>query len=233
MDFVKAFRSAEEFVFLVGSWLILVPKTLGRVLVSGGWTFRYVNEQLAKANAEERYVAYVSPVLFWVAIAVTPYIAVFNHYFSLSKAPADQAFAALPLETKLLILSICLIGLPIGLSFLYNLFRGKIDRDSLQPMFLTQCYCASVFQLSLLPYLVNSLAKAFEEPIGFSASHRGTIAILGLAWFLQMEFRVLKTAEGKGNLVTAALTLTYVLLSLVLTGVIVVGMAKILIEAYG
>jgi hypothetical protein len=233
MDFVKAFRSAEDFVFLVGSWLILIPKTLGRVFVSAEWTHFYVTAQLAKPKIEERYTAYVSPILFWVAVAIVPYIAVFNHYFALSAAAPDQTFAALPLETKLLILSLCLIGLPMGFSFVYNLFRNPIDRDSLQPMFLTQCYCVALFELSLLPYLVHKLAVDFDQRIPFAARHRGLIAIIGSIWFLQTEYRVVRSTLETDSVKTAFLTLIFVSLSMGLTIGMVVLMGLVLIEAYG
>ena len=234
MDFVKAFRSAEDFVFLVGSWLILIPKTLGRVLVSAEWTHSYVTTQLAEPKTEERYTAYVSPILFWVAVAIVPYIGVFNHYFSTSSAATDKTFYNLPLETKILIFSLFLIGLPMGFSFFYNLFSRKpIDRNSLQPMFLTQCYCVALFQLSLLPYLLWELANDFGERIPFAVRHRGLIAIVGLIWFLQTEYRVIRSTLQGGFVKTGLRTLAYIALSFGLTIGMVILMVWIMAETYG
>src|SRR5207237_9541668 len=82
MDFVKLIRSAEELVFLLGSWLIFIPKTIARVFVSAEWTYSYVREQQAIEKAEDRYLGYLSPILFWIATGIVPYLVVLDRYAS-------------------------------------------------------------------------------------------------------------------------------------------------------
>lgn len=219
MDFVKLLRSAEELVFLLGSWLIFVPKTIGRVFISAEWTYTYVRQQHEIEEAEDRYLGYFSPVLFWLATSVLPYLVVLERYARRGHIYGPSIFD-LSIEQKFWAVTLFVIGLPLGFSLLHNLFRGnKIDRPTLQPMFHTQCYCVGLFSLSLVP----AAAYAFAPPGqagGFMARHCGWIALLGLLWFLQTEFRVVRVALGKGSLSTAALTIVYVLLSFIATLVI-------------
>jgi hypothetical protein len=141
MDFVKLLHSVEELVFLIASWLVLVPKTFFRVLFSAEWTYKYIQTQLAIEKPEDRYNDYSPPILFWVGGGILPYITVLNHYVK-PPTPNSHNFQNLPLEVQLLIAIFFFIGLPIGFSFVQNLFQGNsLSRTSLQPMFLTQCYC--------------------------------------------------------------------------------------------
>jgi hypothetical protein len=230
MDFVKILRSAEEFVFLVGAWIILAPKTLFRVLIRSEWIYDYVRSEGKKAP-EERYQAYVSPVVFWVLFAVIPPIAVFDYYFSFSHAEADAKFLNLGLETLVVISTFVLIGMPIGIAAAHNLFlRLPNSRASLEPMFLAQCYCVAPFELCFVPGLVRALAGSFDRPLPLSGRFWYVFLIAGVVWLLQAETRMLRVVckTSVANSLGRALLYTLIgwLLMVVLTLPVIWGLAN-------
>lgn len=230
MDFVKLLRSAEELVFLVASWIILIPKTVGRVLASAEWTYTYVQAQCAIEKPEDRYNDYFPPVLFWLAGGILPYITVLNHYVKPSPEGSPTGFQNLPLEQQLGITTLFFIGLPIGFSFVFNFFqRNRLHRNSLQPMFLTQCYCMALFTLSFVPGLIVVLGP---KKLPFSARHWVMIAVIGSIWLLQTEFRVLRTALRTSFLKTLLWTMIHVVLTLIFTILMAVVTALLISIVY-
>lgn len=71
MDFSKTFQTAEDAVYEVMVWILLLPKTLLRSLFQPRWAIEYVNEEWKKEQ-KDRFDEYLSPVLLWFITLVAP-----------------------------------------------------------------------------------------------------------------------------------------------------------------
>jgi len=54
-------------------WVLLLPKTLAKVLHRPVWVLDYTTAEFAKPEAD-RFDDYLSPVSFWLLVAVGPYL---------------------------------------------------------------------------------------------------------------------------------------------------------------
>src|SRR5262247_4893054 len=90
MEPQKLLKTLEGAVFEMALWVLLLPKTLLRVLRRPVWVLDYTTAEMAKPESE-RFDDYLSPVSFWLLVAVGPYLwatSTVRHHYSL---PADAA----------------------------------------------------------------------------------------------------------------------------------------------
>lgn len=71
MDFSKTFQTAEDAVYEVMIWILLLPKTLFRSIFQPRWAMQYVVDEWEK-KPEDRFDEYLSPVLLWFITLVAP-----------------------------------------------------------------------------------------------------------------------------------------------------------------
>jgi hypothetical protein len=71
MDIGKLFESIEDAVYEAMVWIILLPQTFIRSMFRPRWAIQYVNEEWEK-KPEDRFDEYLSPVLLWLIVAVSP-----------------------------------------------------------------------------------------------------------------------------------------------------------------
>ena len=65
MDFLKILKSFEDFVYEALTWLVLLPRTLWRIVISPLRMTRYAGEQL-NSQSETRFSEAISPPLLLI-----------------------------------------------------------------------------------------------------------------------------------------------------------------------
>jgi hypothetical protein len=176
MNLIKVVQSLEEMVYTMALWMLFLPKTFLRVLLTPGWAQTYVALEGQKEETK-RHQEYMPPILFWLFIAVVPYFLVLNPIL----LPKHS------LETRLLVTALILIGGPLGFSVQILQARGEpISRDAMKGVFSTQCLCLSPAYLGYLPLIA---ADFVDFPL--SEGERYVFAFLTLGWLVFAEVSVL------------------------------------------
>ena len=137
MDFIKTLQSLEDAVFEIVMWILLLPKTLFQIIIKPRWIYSYVTKEWEK-KPEERFQDFLSPIIFWILLAVIPYA-----WFA-SLNPGTQQ-----LDEKLLVNSaLSLLFSPIVYSVtLQRLSKKPINKISIKRLFYIQFYCHAPIQL--------------------------------------------------------------------------------------
>ena len=137
MDFLKTLQSFEDAVYEIVLWILLLPKTLFQIIGKPAWMRNYVTKEWDK-KPEERFQDYLSPVIFWLLLAVIP----FAWYLSLESHEPDIT------DQKVVDSAISLLITPIAYSVvIQKLHRKPIERVSFKRSFYIQCYCHAPIQL--------------------------------------------------------------------------------------
>ncbi|MBI5052757.1 MAG: hypothetical protein HZB52_05770 [Chloroflexi bacterium] len=178
MDIFKLLQSAEETIYEIATWFALLPKTLLQVLFKPQWIQSYVTGEWTK-ESPQRFKDFLSPVLFWVFVAVTPMFGV------LDSIPILKSWA---FNSKSILAVIILIGMPV----LYAVILQKagervIEKESLMRLFYLQCLPCAILQCSLA---VSSISIA--PNFGFLQPLCGQLNTVLFIWFLIAETLIFK-----------------------------------------
>src|SRR5262245_54635037 len=126
-------------------WVLLLPKTLVKVLRHPVWVFDYTTAEFAKPEAD-RYDDDLSPVTFWLLVAVGPYLwacSVVRHQYTVGDASAD-VLSHLPIINRYMLAALLLVSAPLSVAVMFSLIRRHgIARRALLPHFAAQCYLQS------------------------------------------------------------------------------------------
>ena len=192
MNPLAILTSLEGAVFEVVVWLLLVPKTLFQVLRHPAWVVDYTAAQFQKAEAD-RWDDYLSPVVFWLLLAVGPYLwgtSVVPHRYGAPGQLSGDVLSHLPLPTRYLLLALLLVAAPATLAVLFARIRGHgLARRLLRQHFAAQCYLQTPTLLCVMPIVVSVLFAPRAEML---AHFSGTVSLIGLAglsllWLLAAE----------------------------------------------
>jgi len=138
MDFVTLLHVLEDAVYEILVWILLLPKTLFQILFRPDWIHRYVTTEWDK-EPEKRFTDYLSPVLFWLLIAVLP---VSFGIASPAKEGEARGISGAFVESNLASTVFVMLVYPlIYLVWMQRLRREPIEKISLKRLFYIQCYC--------------------------------------------------------------------------------------------
>lgn len=221
MDFLKWIKSLDDLLFELMSWLVFWPITLVRTLFRPLTMMRYADAQLALPE-EEQYSEALSPPVFLVATLLV------SHLVSVALGQPDEIVASrsglgamVSDDTTALAVRLALFSaFPLIYSVLLLLVRQrKIDRISLRLPFYAQCYPAAVFAAALA--FAAEISLLGIGPPGTS----GIAIIAAMLWLTIVEARWMRSEQGIGWISAFALAL----LGILLTGTLVVTVARILV----
>jgi len=151
MDFFRLVHSIEELVFRFSIWLLLLPKTLVQILRHPSWVQPYVNSELDNDH-DSRFQEFLSPILFWVIIAVVPiyYLGFdfFQGFLTSLELMESESLDKLSPETIMAGIAFFLITGPLTFSFFLERMVGDpISYTSIRDTFYTQVYLFGPVQL--------------------------------------------------------------------------------------
>ena len=150
MDFLKILKSFEEFVYEALTWLVLMPRTLWRIVVSPRRMTAYASGQLA-ADSETRFSEAISPPLLLIlCVLLSQFIdlAVRN---PTPETDAGLGAMLLSSEQNLLLYRTIAFGVwsLAGAAFLLVHARTAVNRETLRAPFYEQCYMVSPFAFAM------------------------------------------------------------------------------------
>ncbi len=196
MDLIRILRSAEEFIYEVALWVILVPITFAKVVFRPWWVQSYVALQFEKPP-EERFNDYLSPIIFWSITAVLPYLYAINALSGWAQGQPTHVFGTdaffilkfinQSFEVKFITISLLLIGGPLGMSIaIVAAKKIKLSKNTLKRYFYTQCYYFTPLFFFLLIFLIISInySNVLHPVVKF------IYIILISLWLLVAEFAV-------------------------------------------
>lgn len=193
-------RLTEDLLYQIAVWILLIPKTFSKVVLNPSWIPRYVAEELEKP-AEDRFDAYVSPLIFFVLVAIVPNL-IANTFWpaipytdlATRRTVVDEA-AGLGEEHRFLFYAAMWILLPLSYAFLHQVVGSKeISSSALKPAFYTQCFRLTPLSLVFATRFVIQLSV---QP-GWShlwLVNWAAILLVG-AWLISSEVVVARAELG-------------------------------------
>jgi hypothetical protein len=192
MDISNIVGAAESLLYQVALWIVLVPKTLVRIVVRPTWIPDYIAQEWTKPE-ERRFDDYVSPLLLFVLVAIVPNL-IANVYwpqipysdFLTSRRIVSEA-KALSEEHRLLLYSMVWVLLPLSYAIVHqHAQRGTMSQSQLKPVFYVQCL--RLAPLGALFGLRFVIAKAMTEA-SISALNWATI-LVAVVWVVYSDVRI-------------------------------------------
>ena len=236
MDPLQLLKSLEAAVFEVALWVLLLPKTLLRILRRPVWVLDYTTAEFAKPEAG-RFDDYLSPVSFWLLVAVGPYLwatSTIRHHYDLP-APSGDAMSHLSIINRYMICALLLVAAPLTVAVIFSLIRGHgVTRRVLLPHFAAQCYLQSPALLAVMPIAVGLL---FVPRVDLVEHLRGSAVVVGIGslavlWLVMAETRYLmrdlKTSATRALGIAAG----SLALSAAIVGGLMVGTLHALLHAH-
>ena len=163
----KILQALEEVIFEIMAWIMLLPKTFVQVIFKPRETVQYVNDEWKAEKPENRFDEFLSPVFFWIIVAVLPLT-----YALLSEKDLQQSgFLAIFLENKIISgAGIASLLLMTYLTWIELVNDRPIRKSALQRMFYIQCYITSpaVLIITLVVRFTTTL-QAFQTCLLASA----------------------------------------------------------------
>lgn len=130
MDFGKTFKSAEDAVYEVMVWILLLPKTLFRSIFQPRWAMQYVVDEWKK-EPDDRFDEYLSPVLLWFITLVAPLTLI-----ATVGGPQDDKFA-----DRLLTVTLYSMIVPfIYIAWIEMVNKEPVKKSALKRAFYKHCY---------------------------------------------------------------------------------------------
>jgi len=162
MDPLKILESIDELLYRAALWVLLLPRTLLRILSSPALITPYVTEELKKPP-DQQFKELMSPVQFWALAAMVPHLMLLDLLADIpeSRVATESlwgTFMKAPWSTRLVVVSVVALAGPLGFSFRCLRDRSApINRDTLRLPFMIQCYCFTPAYLALLPIVYFAL----------------------------------------------------------------------------
>lgn len=150
MDFLKILKSFEEFVYEALTWLILLPRTLLRILWSPARMTDYASGQLS-SQSESRFSEAISPPLLLMLCVLLSHAIDLGIRNSTHLADGSLAAVVLSSEQGLLLYRTISFGVWALAGAVYLLMRtgAAVNRETLRVPFYEQCYLVAPFALLL------------------------------------------------------------------------------------
>jgi hypothetical protein len=217
MDFVKILKSFEEFVYEALTWLILLPRTLVRIVLRPNVMIDYASAQL-QVEETRRFAAALSPPLLLILCVLL------SHFVDLSirsQTPVPGALASeiLNSEQNLLLYRTIAFGLWPLVGACYLLWRtgNAVDRETLRIPFYEQCYLVAPF----------ALLASVSVSLSASSSHAWQLVAVALLFVALLWYWLVQAAWMRRRAVIARWRASLAALVILLIGATVNGLVGV------
>jgi hypothetical protein len=206
-------ESAEELLYEVVTWVVLLPKTLLRVVFNPGWIRGYVHAEYKK-KPEERFREYLSPFLFWFLLWVIPFtLSAINQ----SGNQTELQISLGNLSSQIMWTVSNIIGPLIYAVGILIVRREKIGKDTFRKPFYMQAMCFSP-ALSAIWFAAISAKPNFLIGSWVINPFAYTL-LISLIWLLMVEQKVISSELNLSQLKTFAFNLIFFFIAAFLFGV--------------
>jgi len=211
MNIINVVEGIEKLIVELLTWIVLIPRTLRKILENPQAVPGYIDEELAKPSG--RFENYISPVLLFLICSVVLYF-VDAQIVQSDLALSDRAdrFAKALQGINASGLAFAFLGLPLFLGVVtHATMKTDFTGDWLKRVLYIQCcYCAP---LTLGFFSVSLGLSGTYEVSAFRTAADNVLLLLFIAiltWFLVAEIQLLRRERAMGVLgasVTLGLTL--------------------------
>src|SRR5258708_274790 len=125
MNFLDILKSIEQAVYEIALWVILIPKTIFKILFHPTKIQEYIHTELQK-DEKNQFADNMSPVVLWLLLVVIPSYMIIKHFVTdlplyMSNRP----------ENYLFYVTSALVSFLLTPALLIHLFdKKKFERDS-------------------------------------------------------------------------------------------------------
>jgi hypothetical protein len=189
MDFGKAISSTGDLLFEFAASLILIPRTLVKIVIKPSWAVDYLSSSQSPENAKNKFEKYSHPILFWIVIGIMPYCLLINSYFvGYTDGKVLQAYYTIGITNIVLSISVFLISFPISCSFILQLFKHKgFTKTTFKKNFFIQLYITAPLQLF---YIVSFFVDEVSNE--WLSIFMTLLFLSSILWFLIAEVLIIK-----------------------------------------
>lgn len=186
--FQRAIISANELLYELLLWLILIPKTAIRIALSRNWVSEYIETELVK-EPDKQFDDYTPPIIFFIVLAVIPFISSIPILSLIDPdSPSLRTLVEMGIENQLLVASVFVAAWPLAASLVVHRFSHKpVSRSSLRASFYSQAYlfgAAFPFFYFVFPVLFVLKSDSVQEWIKFVTM----LPLIYIYWFLYQQF---------------------------------------------
>ena len=214
MNAMKILQSVEELLYEVMSWLLFYPRTLMMTLRHPLRTMHYSDAE-QRDKPEKQYLETLSPPLFLVLSILLAHGLEMMSGVGVTNEPNPLSRLITGSEQNLLAFRALMFSLhPLVFAWAYLKLSGhKIDRDSLRPPFVAQCYLSGATSI-----LVSLGTLGVNDPALWSTIAGIVLVIIITFWYVAVQRLWLMSVPGMTGWRALAWSLA---LYLVTTGLVV------------
>ncbi len=187
MDFEKAISSTGELLFEFAASIILIPRTLLKVLRKPLWSIDYLSSQSSE-RPKARFEKYSNPILFWIVTGVLPYYFIINTYFQgYTEDKVLDAYNGIGAINIVGGIATFLVSFPVSCAFILQVFKYKgFTKTTFKKNFFIQLYITAPVQLFYIPvFFIDQLPNIW-------VIISGIICFGIIIWFLISELSVIR-----------------------------------------
>ncbi|RKZ48466.1 MAG: hypothetical protein DRQ58_04385 [Gammaproteobacteria bacterium] len=219
MNFLSIIQTLESLLLEFILLLIFLPKTLFRVLIHPGWISDYLNQELARKEAD-RFNDYSSPMAMFLFLGAIPIFIFFaspsGETISIPFIQGSNTYQLSMSEYFVFTSLLMLIG-PLYMS-LVNLFLRKLpfNKTNLRRIILMQAYVWTVPYFAYMCGSIIGIIACGDAFLCFAIEETLSVTLLGLLWLLVAEVILFKTELGKTTLHSAFIVIPVMIFYFVL-----------------
>lgn len=231
MKITDVLKVTEELLYQLLLWIVLVPKTLIRVIREPAWPAEYVAAEHEKPT-EERFDDYMPPILFLVVVGIIPNI-IANVYwpttpytdFFTNRNIVSEA-TSLNTELRILLYGAIWMLMPMCFSIVQHLnMRKQITKAAFRPTF--EMHCMKVAPIALV-FLVRFF---FLLNLDIQAKDLFWLNILTIfiafSWLLYSDIALSRMIFGVGWGKAALLAIIAIILYYIIIGPVVLAVNSV------
>ena len=150
MIFNKIIQALEEIIYHFILWIILLPKTFYKVLFFPKWIHSYVESELLE-ETDDRFNEYLSPILFWIIIALLPFVIAFSRSEEIAENILNLGKIDHVYSVFILFIIVPILTFAVWVQIFKKL---KFNRHELRLQIYTQFYAFAPFELFFIILIV-------------------------------------------------------------------------------
>ncbi len=183
MDFLKLLKSFEDFVYEALIWLILLPKTLWRIVLRPRQMVAYVQAEQIR-EGDDRYGDAISPPLLLILCVLVAHGLDLALRKQASQEMGSLAAELFKSEQNFLLYRTMTFGIwsLAGAVWYMRHTRQPIHRVNLRNPFYEQCYLVAPFAMAMSLSVTFALSGEPLAAVGVG------VALLALLWFFVAEW---------------------------------------------
>ncbi len=230
MSFITLLRSIESAIFEIAFWVVLIPKTVYRIIKSPSSIPSYISSELQK-DEKLQFTAMMSPILLWTLLVVIPGYLMNQHYNP--ELPLVKIGTS---EQNIFLYALLILCPVLSPAIVLTAFqRREFERNTFKEFFYTQCY----LQAPVMAVIIASYSLMYYGHYDFNAVDQPNyvyifnsvngwkdvmffFGIVPLGWLSYAEIKVMNQLGTNPFIVWLVLIATFITAALLILTVVAI-----------